>query len=41
MSSERIILSWDEARDKKVKSSEVEELGKIKSVGKDYTELLK
>ena len=39
MSNERIILSWDEAEDKKVNSSEGEEIGKVKSVGKEYIEV--
>ena len=39
MSSERLILSWEEARGKKVKTSEGQELGKIKSVGKEYIEI--
>jgi hypothetical protein len=39
MSSERVILSWEDARDKKVKTSEGQELGKIKSVGKEYIEV--
>jgi hypothetical protein len=39
MSSERVILSWEDARDRKVKTSEGQELGKIKSVGKGYIEV--
>jgi hypothetical protein len=39
MSSERLILSWEEASDKKVKTSEGEELGKVKSIGKQYIEV--
>jgi hypothetical protein len=39
MSSERLILSWEDSEDKKVKTSEGEELGKIKSIGKEYIEV--
>jgi hypothetical protein len=39
MSNEHIILSWDEAEDKKVNSSEGEEIGKVKSVGKEFIEV--
>jgi hypothetical protein len=39
MSSEKVILSWEDARDKKVKTSEGQELGKIKNVGKEYIEV--
>ena len=36
MSNEHLILSWDEAEDKRVNSSEGEEIGKVKSVGKEF-----
>jgi len=34
-----IILSWDEAKDKKVKSSDDKDLGKIQNVTRDYIEI--
>jgi hypothetical protein len=37
--SSSIILSWDEAKDKKVKSSDDKDLGKIQSTTKDYIEI--
>src|ERR671910_693565 len=37
--SSGIILSWDEAKDKKVKSSDDKDLGKIQSTTKDYIEI--
>ena len=39
MSSDSIILSWDEAGDKEVKSSDDKELGKIKSAEREYIEI--
>jgi hypothetical protein len=39
MSSGGIILSWDEAKDKKVKSSDDKDLGKIQNVTRDYIEI--
>ena len=39
MSSGSIILSWDEAKDKKVKSIDDEDLGKIQNATKDYIEI--
>jgi hypothetical protein len=39
MSSGSIILSWDEAKDKKVKSIDDKDLGKIQNATKDYIEI--
>lgn len=39
MSSGSIILPWDEAKDKKVKSSDDKDLGKIQNVTRDYIEI--
>jgi hypothetical protein len=39
MSSGGIILSWDEAKDKKVKSSDDKDLGKVQNVTRDYIEI--
>ncbi|CAN5402023.1 hypothetical protein BH18THE2_BH18THE2_40160 [soil metagenome] len=39
MSSGSIILSWNEAKDKKVKSSDDKDLGKIQNVTRDYIEI--
>ena len=39
MSSGRAILSWDEAKDKKVKSSDERDLGKVYNTTKDYIEI--
>jgi hypothetical protein len=39
MGSESIILSWDEAVDKEIKSSDDKEIGKIKSASKEYIEV--
>ncbi|HKG31956.1 MAG TPA: hypothetical protein VKA91_11855, partial [Nitrososphaeraceae archaeon] len=39
MNSGSIILSWDEAKDKKVKSSDDKDLGKIQNTTKDYIEI--
>src|ERR671922_2297463 len=39
MSRSSIILSWDEAKDKKVKSSDERDLGKIHNTTKDYIEI--
>ena len=39
MNSGSIILSWDEAKDKKVKSSDDKDLGKIQNATKDYIEI--
>ena len=36
--SRSIIISWDEAVDKKVKSSDDKDLGKVQSVTKDYVQ---
>ena len=39
MSSDSIILSWNEAKDKKVKSSDDKDLGKVQNVTRDYIEI--
>src|SRR5215216_3793047 len=39
MSSSSIILSWNEAKDKKVKSSDEKDLGKVYNATKDYIEI--
>jgi hypothetical protein len=39
MSSGSIILSWDEAKDKKVKSNDEKDLGKVHNATKDYIEI--
>jgi hypothetical protein len=39
MSSGSIILSWNEAKGKKVKSSDDKDLGKIQNVTRDYIEI--
>ena len=39
MSSGSIILSWNEAKDKKVKSSDDKDLGKVQNVTRDYIEI--
>jgi hypothetical protein len=39
MSSNSAILSWEEAKDKKVKSSDDKELGKVQNATKDYLEI--
>jgi hypothetical protein len=39
MSRSSIILSWDEAKDKKVKSSDEKDLGKVHNATKDYIEI--
>jgi hypothetical protein len=39
MNSSSIILSWDEAKHKKVKSSDDKDLGKIQNTNKDYIEI--
>jgi hypothetical protein len=39
MNSRSIILSWNEAKDKKVKSSDNKDLGKIQNTTKDYIEI--
>src|SRR5215207_11063907 len=39
MSSSSLILSWNEAKDKKVKSSDEKDLGKVYNATKDYIEI--